>query len=95
MWLMLPMMPRGLRSLHKPLDAHRPWQPHARQTVLFRDHYNAANDCGLAHQPRRRDRMKRTESTMFAGPSALIWPCGRCAALPQIGKVVSIRRLNQ
>jgi hypothetical protein len=32
---------------------------------------------------------------MLAGPSALIWPCGRCAALPQIGKVVSIRRLNQ
>jgi hypothetical protein len=37
----------------------------------------------------------RTESTMFAGPSALIWPCGRCAALPQIGNVVSIKRLNQ
>ena len=37
----------------------------------------------------------RTESTMFAGPSALIWPWGRCAALPQIGKVVSMRRLNQ
>ncbi len=32
---------------------------------------------------------------MFAGPSALICPCGRCAAFPQIGKVVSIRRLNQ
>ena len=32
---------------------------------------------------------------MFAGPSALFWPCGRCAALQQIGTVVSISRLNQ
>ena len=28
---------------------------------------------------------------MFAGPSALTWPCGRWAALPQIGK----RRIDQ
>jgi len=39
--------------------------------------------------------MYSTESVMFLGPSWLISPCGRCAALPQIGIVVSIRRLNQ
>ena len=39
--------------------------------------------------------MYSTESTMFFGPSLLIMPCGRCAALPQIGTVVSIRRLSQ
>ena len=32
---------------------------------------------------------------MLWGPSLLIWPCGRCAALPQIGRVVSISRLSQ
>ena len=42
-----------------------------------------------------REAIYSTESTMFFGPSLLIIPCGRWAALPQIGSVVSIRILNQ
>jgi len=36
-----------------------------------------------------------TLSTMLAGPSLLIWPCGRWAALQAMGSFVSISRLNQ
>src|SRR6059058_1022945 len=39
--------------------------------------------------------MYSTESTMFLSPSLLTCPCGRWAALPQIGSVVSTRRLSQ
>ena len=39
--------------------------------------------------------MKSTESTRFFGPSLLIMPCARCAALPHSGSVVSISRLSQ
>src|SRR5262249_43987508 len=42
-----------------------------------------------------RETMYSTESTMFLSPSLLTCPCGRWAALPQIGRSVSTRRLSQ
>jgi hypothetical protein len=64
------------------------------EDALLLDH-NRTGKIAPCSSSQTREAMYSTESTMFFGPSLLIMPCGRWAALPQMGKVVSTRRLSQ
>ena len=64
------------------------------EELLFLQHDDAAAVASVFVGP---DRAMRCSSTIgrFFGPSLLISPCGRWAAVPQIGTMVSISRLSQ